>query len=74
MEKIRKEITNKNVKKIFLRKKRTKDDSDFGYNKIITKISVSKNFLKTSQLEVFFVHKKIFDLKKIFYKEKENKG
>ena len=39
MEKIRKKITNRNVKKIFLGKRRINDDSDFDYNKIVTKIS-----------------------------------
>ena len=48
MEKIRKKITNINAKKIFLRSKRINNDLELGYNKIIIKISFSKNFLKTS--------------------------
>ena len=45
MEKIRKKITNRNVKKnFFFRKKRINDDSDFDYNKIVTKISLKKIF------------------------------
>ena len=48
MEKIRKKITNRNVKKkiFFLGKRRINDDSDFDYNKIVTKISFKKNFFE----------------------------
>ena len=74
MEKIRKKITNRNVKKkfFFLGKRRINDDSDFDYNKIVTKISFKKKIFFENKLAWGFLcaQKKFFDLKKNLYKEK----
>ena len=57
-------------KKNFLRSKRINNNSELGYNKIISKISFAKIFENKLAWGFLCTRKKFFGLKKIFSKEK----